>query len=57
MEWNAEEEERRDYVDAVVERVVRDEGVKEDYGREQVGRMRTVEEVKALEGVFGPGRN
>ena len=57
MNWNTDVEERREYVDAVVERVVRDEGVVKPHGREQEGRMRTVEEVKALERVFGQGRN
>ncbi|MCJ1379556.1 hypothetical protein MMC17_002657 [Xylographa soralifera] len=51
IDWDSEKEQRREYIDGVVRRVVSENGVGEESGERDVGRTVAGEEVRDLEGV------
>ena len=51
MDWDSGREQRRGYIDGVVWRVVRENGVGEESGERDDGRRVAGEEVRDLEGV------
>ena len=51
LDWESGGEQRRDYIDGVVRRVVRENGVEEVVEERELGRRVAGEEVRDLEGI------